>query len=104
MYCSPTRSSFLSGRLPYHVNQVNIGGYYPASGIARNMTCLPKKLKQAGYSTHAFGSEGHLPRARPLALPACVYLTASASAHVQSGTSAWRAVTTLPMAVASTLP
>jgi hypothetical protein len=38
----------LSGRLPYHVNQINLGGYYPRSGIARNMTIIPRKLKGAG--------------------------------------------------------
>jgi len=55
VYCSPSRSSFLSGRLPYHVNQVNLGNSIPRSGIARNMTTLPRKLKQAGYSTHDIG-------------------------------------------------
>ena len=28
VYCSPSRSSLMSGRLPYHVNQINLGGYY----------------------------------------------------------------------------
>eukprot|EP01047_Picozoa_sp_COSAG01_P003862 COSAG01_NODE_120_length_25409_cov_20.648572_10_plen_133_part_00 len=53
--CSPARSSLLSGRLPYHVNQINLGGYYARSGIARNMTIIPRKLKQAGYATHMIG-------------------------------------------------
>ena len=55
VYCSPTRSSLLSGRLPYHVNQVNLGSSFPGSGIARNMTTIPRKLKQAGYATHMIG-------------------------------------------------
>ena len=25
MYCAPTRSAIMSGRLPYHVNQVILG-------------------------------------------------------------------------------
>ena len=37
VYCSPTRSSFMTGRLPYHVNQINISPYLPGSGAARNM-------------------------------------------------------------------
>jgi arylsulfatase I/J len=55
VYCSPSRSSFLSGRLPYHVNQINLGPQFPGSGIARNMTTIPRKLKGAGYATHMIG-------------------------------------------------
>lgn len=61
--CSPSRSSFISGRLPIHVNSENspptkynpddpISGF---SGIPRNMTGIAEKLKQAGYSTHMVG-------------------------------------------------
>ena len=42
----------MSGRLPYHVNQINIGPQAPGAGVARNMTMIPRKLKQAGYATH----------------------------------------------------
>ena len=65
-YCSPTRSSFLSGRLPFHNTQINIGGgvhfvqmedggpeYF--SGVDYRMTILPKKLKAAGYESYAIG-------------------------------------------------
>lgn len=56
-YCSPTRSSLQSGRLPYHVNVLNddmaiwnpndpVSGF---AGIPRNMTTIGMKLKQAGY-------------------------------------------------------
>merc|ERR1719174_696182 len=38
VYCSPTRSSFLSGRLPHHVNQINLGYGFKTSGIHPNMT------------------------------------------------------------------
>jgi hypothetical protein len=65
-YCSPTRSSFLSGRLPIHNTQINIGGgvhfvqmeeagpeYF--SGVDYRMTILPKKLKEGGYESYAIG-------------------------------------------------
>jgi len=55
VYCSPTRSSLLSGRLPYHVNQVNLGPEYATSGVHEKMTTIPRKLKQVGYRTHAVG-------------------------------------------------
>lgn len=52
-YCSPTRSSLLSGRLPLHVNQNNECNLIESrSGIDLRMTLLPAKMKQAGYSTH----------------------------------------------------
>ncbi len=62
--CSPSRSSFLTGRLPIHVNDDNkinpascnpndpISGY---QGIPRNMTVIAEKLRQAGYATHQVG-------------------------------------------------
>ena len=61
--CSPTRSSFQSGRLPVHVNTANVDPTVsnpkdPVSGFAgipTNMTCIANKLKQAGYSTHEIG-------------------------------------------------
>jgi arylsulfatase B len=50
-YCSPSRVSFLSGRLPIHIKEDNdwIGG------IPRNMTILAGKLKEAGYRAHQIG-------------------------------------------------
>ena len=53
-YCSPTRSSFLSGRLPYHVNQAN-RAYSAVGGVDIRMTMLPEHLKTAGYGTHQIG-------------------------------------------------
>jgi arylsulfatase I/J len=61
--CSPTRSSLLSGRLPYHVNVDNgepnrynpkdpVSGY---QAIPRNMTVIAQKMKEAGYATHQVG-------------------------------------------------
>lgn len=53
-YCSPTRSSFLSGRLPFHVNQAN-RAYSAVGGVDIRMTMLPEHLKTAGYGTHQIG-------------------------------------------------
>lgn len=62
-FCSPTRSSLQSGRLPVHVNMVNlapdmrnprdpISGF---AGIPRAMTGIAHKMKQGGYVTHQVG-------------------------------------------------
>ena len=58
-YCSPSRSSFNSGRNPIHVNTGNDGLTLvnfadPVSGFAgipRNMTCIGNKMSEAGYVT-----------------------------------------------------
>eukprot|EP01060_Flectonema_neradi_P027624 TRINITY_DN37220_c0_g1_i1.p1 TRINITY_DN37220_c0_g1~~TRINITY_DN37220_c0_g1_i1.p1 ORF type:complete len:511 (+),score=127.35 TRINITY_DN37220_c0_g1_i1:63-1535(+) len=52
-YCSPTRSSMMTGRLPIHVNQQNPGE--SGGGVDLRFTMLPAKLKEAGYSTHHVG-------------------------------------------------
>lgn len=63
-FCGPSRAALQSGRLPIHVtvldnplDSVNpkdpVGGF---QGIPRNMTGIASKMKQAGYSTHAYGS------------------------------------------------
>ena len=61
--CGPSRCSFLTGRLPIHVNDKNSEPQYynpkdPVSGftgIPRNMTGIAEKLKQAGYATRQVG-------------------------------------------------
>ena len=61
--CSPSRSSLMSGRLPIHVNDLNLSPVYynpknPVSGfsaIPRNMTGIATKMKEAGYMTHQVG-------------------------------------------------
>jgi arylsulfatase A-like enzyme len=58
-YCSPTRSSLLSGRFPLHVNQGNPRCVGTLGGIDLRMMLLPEKLKQAGYTTAMIG-KGHL--------------------------------------------
>ena len=62
-FCSPSRSSFNTGRNPIHVNVGNdaltlfnaadpVSG---ASGIPRNMSTIAEKLKAAGYHTMQAG-------------------------------------------------
>ena len=62
-FCSPSRSSLQTGRLPVHVNDKNTdptsynkddpeGGY---QGIPVNMTGIAQKLRKAGYRTHMTG-------------------------------------------------
>lgn len=54
-WCSPTRSSFISGRLPIHI-AYNVGGMCKAAeGIPRRMTGLGTKLKSVGYRTVHYG-------------------------------------------------
>jgi len=55
VYCSPTRSSLMSGRLPHHVNQINLDFRHELSGIPKGMITIPRKLKDAGYRTHMTG-------------------------------------------------
>lgn len=57
-YCSPSRSSFLSGRLPIHVTQNNKNNLVTNPGGADlRMTLLPQVLRNAprAYSTHMIG-------------------------------------------------
>ena len=59
-FCSPTRSAFLSGRLPIHVNMEQpTQGQAPPGGIDLRMTLLPQVLKEANYSTAMIG-KGHI--------------------------------------------
>jgi arylsulfatase I/J len=67
-YCSPTRSSLLTGRLPFHVNQItatftsihspgaNISGkIYPDALADVRMSMLPRKLAAASYVSYHVG-------------------------------------------------
>eukprot|EP00041_Stephanoeca_diplocostata_P032567 m.1047454 g.1047454 ORF g.1047454 m.1047454 type:complete len:536 (-) comp24171_c1_seq4:309-1916(-) len=58
-YCSPTRSSFLSGRLPIHVNMNQPSQGQSPGGIDLRMTLISEVLKEANYST-AFIGKGHI--------------------------------------------
>eukprot|EP01084_Bolivina_argentea_P297373 512295_1 len=83
--CTPSRSSFQSGRLPVHITTEGPPGIYnnyqteyfykefpdPNSGLPQNITCIASKLKLASYSTHIIGkwdigwaSDHHLPKGR----------------------------------------
>jgi len=54
-YCSPSRSSLLSGRYPIHVNEINPSNVNSTGGVDLRMTMLPKKLKEANYTTAMVG-------------------------------------------------
>ena len=54
-FCSPSRSSLLSGRLPGHVNIHNDDQTMPGAGIPEAMTTMPAFLASAGYITHQIG-------------------------------------------------
>ena len=55
--CSPTRSSFLSGRLPIHVNQFNHPPAIPGGGVPPEMATVADVLNKASppYRSHQIG-------------------------------------------------
>lgn len=61
-HCSPSRRSFLTGRLPLHHHEVLSDEF--TDDIDLRWTTIAQKLKQAGYTTHWFGkgvTRPHLP-------------------------------------------
>ena len=61
-FCSPSRSSLLSGRLPFHVNIYNDDPtMMPGQGVPVNMTMISSKLKTAGYVSHFIGKLAMVP-------------------------------------------
>eukprot|EP00928_Gymnodinium_smaydae_P069341 TRINITY_DN5277_c1_g1_i2.p1 TRINITY_DN5277_c1_g1~~TRINITY_DN5277_c1_g1_i2.p1 ORF type:complete len:514 (-),score=31.57 TRINITY_DN5277_c1_g1_i2:47-1588(-) len=54
-FCSPTRSSLLSGRLPLHVNQENHPPPAPGGGVPTKMTLISEVLRKGGYKTYHIG-------------------------------------------------
>jgi arylsulfatase B len=53
--CSPSRTSFQTGRLPFHVNTANYDAFDPSLGIPENMTTIAEKLTGVGYISHIVG-------------------------------------------------
>jgi arylsulfatase I/J len=54
-WCTPSRVSFLSGRLPVHAQTGQDFPETPSAGMPRNMTGLGHLLKRANFSTAAVG-------------------------------------------------
>lgn len=54
-FCSPSRASLISGRLPIHIKEDNDW----VGGVPLAMTTLPERLQAAGYQT-AFAGKWHL--------------------------------------------
>ena len=67
-FCSPTRCSLLSGRLPIHVNQENSATEQPLAGVPLGMTTIAEVLKPAGYATAHIG-KWHCGQATRLHIP-----------------------------------
>eukprot|EP01060_Flectonema_neradi_P040767 TRINITY_DN9413_c0_g1_i1.p1 TRINITY_DN9413_c0_g1~~TRINITY_DN9413_c0_g1_i1.p1 ORF type:complete len:552 (+),score=96.65 TRINITY_DN9413_c0_g1_i1:50-1657(+) len=55
MSSSPTRASFLSGRLPLHVSENQTHSCNEQGSIPVGMATIAEKLKKAGYKTHQIG-------------------------------------------------
>ena len=53
--CTPSRSSFMSGRLPVHVQTTLANPDVQNAGLPVNMTALPIVLARAGYKAHIAG-------------------------------------------------
>lgn len=68
-YCSPTRSSLLSGRYPAHVSEDNGNACTLEGAVPRNMTTIASKLQRAGWKTHQIG-KWHLGQIHNGSIPA----------------------------------
>ena len=53
--CTPSRSSFMSGRLPVHVQTTLANPDVQTAGLPVNMTALPLVLARAKYAAHIAG-------------------------------------------------
>jgi arylsulfatase B len=53
--CTPSRSAYMTGRLPVHVQATLANPDVARSGIPVNMTALPAKLAAAGFTSHIAG-------------------------------------------------
>ena len=55
VYCSPSRSSLMTGRFPYHVQQINRQNCDLGQGAHKDFTFIAQKLKDVGYETAHVG-------------------------------------------------
>jgi len=53
--CAPSRSSFMTGRFPIHVNQLNPKIFEPGTGLPLGMSTIAEMLSASGYATHHVG-------------------------------------------------
>jgi arylsulfatase I/J len=53
--CAPSRSSFMSGRFPVHVNQENPPIEQPFTGVPLDMSTIADVLSEQGYETYHIG-------------------------------------------------
>ena len=67
-YCTPTRTSVQSGRLPVHVSTGLGSPCDDSTGISQNMTGFAERLKEAGYTT-AFAGKWDAGMATPAHTP-----------------------------------
>jgi len=58
----------MTGRLPYHVNQIILSDSAVDLNAPKEMTAMPRKLKEGGYSTHMVG-KWHVGLDHPSATP-----------------------------------
>ena len=45
----------MTGRLPYHVNQIILSDSAVDLNAPKEMTAMPRKMKLGGYATHMVG-------------------------------------------------
>jgi arylsulfatase B len=67
-YCSPTRSSLMTGRYPMHVTEDNNLACTVVGAVPVEMTMIPAKLKSKGYTSHHIG-KWHLGQTKTTSLP-----------------------------------
>ena len=89
--CTPSRASFLTGRLPMHVQNTLDNPEVSAAGVPYNMSSIAQVLKRGGFSTAMVGkqdqgmaTETHTPRGRGFD-QSLIYLFVVIHAHTGAG-------------------